>query len=294
MPKIAVVGVPGGWSSDKLADTVAEMTGFRLLVDMREVCLDFDNGQVIYQGHDLTRMDALIIKKIGSRYSPDLLDRLDVLRFLEKKGVQIISKPSSIMRVLNRLSCTVTLQLGDIPMPPTTITESIEEGIQIVENYGEAVFKPLFTSKARGMTVIKSGQGARQQIKAYKQDNQFMYIQKKIALPEQDLGITFLGGQYLTTYARRKTNGSWNTTTREGGQYGFYQPSEAIKKLAYKAQSLFDLDFTCVDVAETEDGPLVFEVSAFGGFRGIYESCGMDAARILVQYTLNKIGEADS
>ena len=291
MPKIAVVGIPGGWSSDKLADTVAEMTGFRLLVNMYEVYLDFDKNQVIFKGHDLTQMDALIIKKIGSRYSPDLLDRLDVLRFLEGKGVKIISKPSSIMSVLNRLSCTVTLQLGNIPMPPTTITESVEEALQAVENYKEAVFKPLFTSKARGMTLIKSGSEARQQIEAYKQDNQFMYIQKKIALPEQDLGITFLGGKYLTTYARQKTNGSWNTTTREGGQYGYYQPSEEIKKLAHKAQSLFDLDFTCVDVVETEEGPLVFEVSAFGGFRGIYESCGLDAAKLLVEYTLKQIGE---
>ncbi|MHB8811540.1 MAG: hypothetical protein ACYC9M_16270, partial [Desulfobulbaceae bacterium] len=36
---------------------------------------------------------------------------------------------------------------------------------------------------------------------------------------------------------------------------------------------------TCVDVVETDEGPRAFEVSAFGGFRGIQEACGIDAAR---------------
>ncbi|MFP4049030.1 MAG: ATP-grasp family protein, partial [Desulfovermiculus sp.] len=51
----------------------------------------------------------------------------------------------------------------------------------------------------------------------------------------------------------------------------------------------FDLDFTCVDVAETADGPLVFEVSAFGGFRGIWEAQGIDAASLFTSYVLDNI-----
>jgi ribosomal protein S6--L-glutamate ligase len=59
--------------------------------------------------------------------------------------------------------------------------------------------------------------------------------------------------------------------------------------VAQKAQSLFDLDFTCVDVVETAAGPVVFEVSAFGGFRGIQEACGLDAAAMYTEYVMEKI-----
>jgi ribosomal protein S6--L-glutamate ligase len=45
-----------------------------------------------------------------------------------------------------------------------------------------------------------------------------------------------------------------------------------------------------VDVAETAEGPKVFEVSAFGGFRGIQDASGMDAAAMLTDYILEKIG----
>ena len=286
--KIGVVGTRGGWSSELLADTVAARTGYRLLVDMEQVCLDLDTGAARFQGVDLAGLDGLIVKKIGARYSPDLLDRLELLRFLAERGLPIFSSPLSIMRVLDRLSCTVTLRLGNIPMPPTTITESVDEALAALGRYGEAVFKPLFTSKARGMTVIADGPAARAAVEAFHAENPIMYMQQKIELPGQDLGIVFLGGEYMTTYARCG-NGAWNTTTESGGKYAPAEPSPEALAVARKAQGLFSLDFTCVDVVETDAGPVVFEVSAFGGFRGIQEACGMDAAAMYTDYVMEKI-----
>ncbi|MBU4192526.1 MAG: GAK system ATP-grasp enzyme, partial [Proteobacteria bacterium] len=224
-----------------------------------------------------------------ARYSPDLLDRLEVLRYLAERGLKIFSSPYSILRVLDRLSCTITMQLANIPMPPTTITESVDQALTALEMYGEAVFKPLYTSKARGMFILENGPDARAAIEQYRTENPIMYIQKTIELGDLDLGIAFLGGEYLTTYARCKTNGAWNTTTESGGKYRPYEPSPEIIELAHKAQAQFDLDFTCVDVAITDDGPYVFEVSAFGGFRGIQETSGIDAAQRYVEYVMERI-----
>ncbi len=294
MLKIAVVGTTAGWSSEKLTTTVAGHTGFHLLVDMNRCVLDLERNTVWFENHDLSTMDAIMIKKIGARYSPDLLDRLEYLRLLESKGVPIFSAPRKIMGVLDRLSCTVTLREAGIPMPPTQITESPEQALRIVKEYGEAVFKPLFTSKARGMEIIRADDHPEEAIAAYRETNPIMYIQKKIELPDQDLGLAFLGGEYLTTYARQKTNGAWNTTTNSGGKYAPFAPQTETIELARKAQALFGLDFTCVDVAETEEGPLVFEVSAFGGFRGIQEASGQDAAQLYLDYVLQRIGHAQA
>lgn len=287
--KIGVIGTKGGWSSETLADTVARKTGERILIGMDQVRLDLPSGDAFYDGHNLREFDALIIKKIGARYSPDLLDRLEVLRYLAERGLKIFSSPYSILRVLDRLSCTITMQLADIPMPPTTITESVDQALTALDIYGEAVFKPLYTSKARGMFILENGPDARAAIEQYKTENPIMYIQKTIELGDLDLGIAFLGGEYLTTYARCKTNGAWNTTTESGGKYRPYEPSPEIIELARKAQAQFDLDFTCVDVAITDDGPCVFEVSAFGGFRGIQETSGIDAAQRYVEYVMERI-----
>ena len=116
-----------------------------------------------------------------------------------------------------------------------------------------------------------------------------MYIQKKRALPGKDLGMVFLGGEYLGAYARVGKAGAWNTTILSGGHYEGYQASDQLIELATRAQAVFGLDFTTVDVAETDQGPVVFEVSAFGGFRGALEGMGIDVPARYLAYVLEAL-----
>jgi ATP-grasp enzyme of GAK system len=288
MKHVAVVGNPGSWSTETLADAFERKTGQRCVVDMAQVSLDLATGKMWYHDQDLSGFDALAVKKIGPVYSPDMQDRLSMLSLLEAGGTRIFSRPSAILAALNRLSCTVALRAGGMPMPATVITESLDRAEQAVHEYGQVVCKPLYTSKARGMEVIEAGDDCRQRLARFQdQGNPVMYIQKMLRTPGKDLGIVFLGGEYLGTYARQSL-GSWNTTTSSGGKYRPYTPSQEIVDLAWQAQNLFGLDFTCVDVMETDDGPMIFEVSAFGGFRGLQEACGLDASDHFAQYVLKR------
>lgn len=116
--------------------------------------------------------------------------------------------------------------------------------------------------------------------------NKMIYIQKKIDISGKDLGLVFLGGKNIATYARVGDGNSWNTTTNNGGHYAPYEPEDKIIKIAGEAQNIFSLDYTVVDIAETEDGPFVFEVSAFGGFRGLFEAYNINAAEIYLTYVM--------
>lgn len=290
MKRIGVVGAPGNWSSERLADAVAAKTGYRHLVDMGKLSLNLQTGSAICDGLDVSGLDALIIKKAGKEYSPDLLDRLELLRYLAETGMPVYSHPAKIMRLLDRLSCTVALRAGGAPMPPTVITEDMGEALDAVNSFGEAVFKPLYSTKARGMALISAGPNAEQSIGKFRDaGNRVMYIQKKVVTPGWDLGVSFLGGEYLATYTRVGNEASWNTTTANGGKYAAFEPSREILDIAHKAQSLFGLDFTCVDIAETPDGPVVYEVSAFGGFRGLLDGNGIDAAQLYADYVIRKL-----
>lgn len=287
--KIAVIGNPGSWSTEKLANAIARKTGFRCVVEMSEVTMDLNQRSLFHNDLDLASLDGLVIKKIGPVYSPDMFNRLEILRFFCKLGIPVYSRPQKIMAAINRLSCTVTLQKGDIPMPPTVITENIDQAVNTVKKFGKAVFKPLYSSKARGMMVVEDYQQCTSMIENFQTSgNTTMYIQKMVNIPGQDLGVAFLGGRYVGTYARKQGT-SWNTCTSSGGRYEPFDPGPEIIDLARKAQDLFGLDFTCVDVVETEDGPMVFEVSAFGGFRGLSEACGIDAAELYADHVVSDI-----
>ncbi|MGC1507396.1 GAK system ATP-grasp enzyme [Ketobacter sp. MCCC 1A13808] len=290
-PRIGIVGIPGKWSTEVLADAVEASTGFRLVVDMAQVQLDMVTGQLCFEGQDLSQLDGLIVKKISAEYSPNTLDRLELLRLAEHAGVRVFSGAENMLRLVNRLSCTVTLRSADIPMPDTLVTESVEAAMAAVQRFGSAVFKPLFSTKARGMCVIEHSEDAaavRSEVSAFQQHNPMMYIQRKLNLSGRDLGMVFLGGNYLGTYARVSQSDTWNTTIHSGGRYEAFTPADDIIALATRAQAPFNMDFTTVDVALTEDGPIVFEVSAFGGFKGALEGAGIDAAARYSDYVINE------
>ncbi len=293
MPRVGVIGVHDGWSSQQLVAAVAARTGEAHLIDMADVALDLGSGTVWYNGTDLASFDGLIVKKLGHRYAPELLDRLELLHHLDERGCRVFSRPAALMRLLDRLSCTVTLRLAGIPMPETVITENVDLAVEAVHRFGQAVLKPLFTSKARGMRVVEGNGDARAQIEAFRSaGNPVLYVQRKIDLPGHDLGVAFLGGEYLACYSRVAHDLSWHTATSKGGKYQAYEPSAAIIDLARRAQAPFELDFTCVDVAETADGPMVFEVSAFGGFRGLLNANGINAAERYADYVLEQLRHA--
>ena len=149
-----------------MADAVESHTGLRLIIDMQAVSLDLAGQTLIYEGQDICEFDALIIKKIAGEYSPATLDRLELLRVAEAKGVRVFSGAENILRLIDRLSCSVSLRNAGIPMPETVVTEDIETACRTVGNYGEAVFKPLYSTKARGMCVIKAADGEAQVRKA--------------------------------------------------------------------------------------------------------------------------------
>ena len=115
MKKIGVVGIPGGWSTLRLLDALETRTGYRLCIDMAEVRLDLETGKAYYKGTDLTALDGLIVKKIAPSYTPDALDRMEILRFLHSGGLPVFSDPDSMYRLIDRLSGTAVLRRGGIP-----------------------------------------------------------------------------------------------------------------------------------------------------------------------------------
>lgn len=290
--KIGVVGIPGKWSTEVLADEIEAKTGFRCVIDIEKVVADLSTPKVTYNDQCLCELDAIIIKKISQTYSPMVIDRLEILRFVESCGVKIYSKPSEIIRLVDRMSCTVSLARAKIPMPKTLITEDHQAALQAVKDFGEVVLKPLFSTKARGMRVISAKQSDKKilaELHQFFELHQFYYIQQKLDLPGHDMGLVFLNGQYQGAYARVGNKESWNTTINSGGKYAKVEASADIIEMATKAQAQFELSYTTVDIAETSQGPVCFEVSAFGGFRGAKEGLGLNMAQAYVDFVLDDL-----
>ena len=296
-PRIAVVGTPGKWSTEVLADRLEALTGFRAVVSMEDVELRLDTQQLLSKDLDLTQLDGIVVKKISEQYAPAAEDRIRMLAFAEQKGVKVFSPTHSIGPLINRLSGTLALQAGAIPMPKTRITENPEQAFATVREFGAAILKPLYSTKARGMIMLDqdiSDTDVKAALATYRESQSIYYIQQKANLDGRDLGMVFVGGEYLCTYARVGNKESWNTTIHSGGHYEVFDANLDLIELGRRAQACYDLDFTTVDIALTDNGPVVFEVSAFGGFKGAWEGCGIDAAMVYAEHVLAQLGKRDT
>lgn len=299
-PRIGVLGIPGAWSSERLAEAAERTTGERILADPDDLSVDVESGRVRASGIDLTGLDALLVKKIGREYRPEHRERLEILRFLDHRdgtvapngGTRVFSRPGSIAAAMDRLTCTLTLRGHGLPLPRTVVTEDPEEAMAAVRRFGRAVLKPLYTSKARGMRPVEDGPDLEDEIRSFhREGRRVLYVQEFVDHPGWDLGMIFLDGDHLGTYRRVTTDETWTTAVSDSGKYEAFDPDEELVDLGRRAQAPFGLTITSVDVALPEAGPVIWEVSAFGGFRGLWETAGIDAAEAWVTHVQETLAD---
>lgn len=287
-PNIGVIGIRGAWSTEVLSEHLKDKKAGGAVLELREICYDAGETRFSHRQYEIDDFDGFIIKKMGARYSSQLLDELELLALMENKGFIFFSSPHSLRKMISRLSCTIHLRTNNITMPPTYITEDIDHAIDWLEKNGPAILKPLYSTKARGMVLLERSKSPRKVLENFiNAGEKIIYLQKKLDLSGSDYGLFFLGGNYIGAYARVGDGSTWHTTTEQGGRYLPFQPPQDYIDLAQRAQAPFDLDFTCVDVANSKEmGPIVFEVSAFGGFNGMSMSSGVDVADMVSDYAI--------
>jgi ribosomal protein S6--L-glutamate ligase len=294
MIRIGVAGVAGAWSSERIRDALRVRGADVLLFESGACTLDLDAGRVWHDGQDLSVLDGVVVKKLGDSTDPLTPGRVHLLRYLEFRGVRVFSRADAIGEVNDRYRMTVRLSQAGIPMPRTLITESLDEAAAAVEEWGRAVLKPLFTSKGRGMVLLAHGGAYRLALRRWRKawPSPF-YIQEFVPHDGRDIGVTVLGRQVLGAYYRVGRADTWLTTTRAGGRYAPCPLDRELETLALMAAHTFGLDFTGVDLVRSPHGYLVYEVSAFGGFAGLWHANGTDAADWYARYILQFLGRGD-
>jgi tetrahydromethanopterin:alpha-L-glutamate ligase len=280
--RVGVVGVPGAWSTERLAEALVRAGAHSSVVDLGACALRLP-GSAVYSGGRALALDAAVVKKIGDTAEGwSVRERIQILRHLEAGGVPVWSSPDRLDAALDRYRMTIELAAAGIPLPDTVITEDVEEAVAAVERFGSAVLKPLFTSKGRGMQRLDLALDVRRLLTSHAREHPGpFYLQRFVKHPGRDLGVA--------AYWRVAGREQWMTTILSGGRYEKADPPAEAIDLALRAAARFGLLFTGVDLVETDGGFVAFEVSAFGGFRGLQEACGIDAAPLVADAVLRRL-----
>lgn len=284
---IGVAGIPGAWSSERLAAALRDRGAEVFVFSLSGVVHDLTGGGVTLDGRDLGALDGVVVKKLGDQSSAWSRLRLHALRALEARGVRVFSPVDAIDRAMDRYRMTMLLAEAGLPVPPTLSAERGAALVAAIVAVGDGVVKPVYTSKGRGMVRVAGGDG----IAALPDgEGRSFLVQRFIQAPGRDIGATVVGGRFLGAFYRMARPGQWLTTTDAGGSYAPCELNPRGVGYAERAARHFGLDYTVVDLVEQGDDFLLYEVSAFGGFRGLHEAAGVDAAAAYAAHVVRSLG----
>jgi ribosomal protein S6--L-glutamate ligase len=267
-----------------MADSL-RAAGFGAFVfDPAHLAHDIGNGQLWLRGEPFPSVVAVVVKKLGDQGTPWGRLRLHPLRALEATGARIFSPTHVIDVAMDRYRMMMVLAAAGVPVPETVAAESRDELEAAARRMGDCIVKPIYTSKGRGMIRVDGADPmAIDRLLAESGDQRYL-VQRFVSAPGRDIGATVIGGRYVGAFYRVAQPGEWMTTTAQGGRYAPCELPPQGVTLAERAARAFDLDYTVVDLVEQPDGFLAYEVSAFGGFRGLLDATGVDPSVLYAEH----------
>jgi ribosomal protein S6--L-glutamate ligase len=284
---VGVAGIPGAWSSERIAESLRDTGAESFVFSLGDVTHDISRGRVCLGRRDLSTLDAIVVKKLGDQSAPATRLRLHALRALESAGVRVFSRADVIERIMDRYSMTMMLASHGVPIPDTLAVESPDALDAAVRALGDCVVKPVYTSKGRGM--VRVGPADNLNTIAFR-DGERQLVQRFVQSPGRDIGATVIGGKFAGAFYRVAREGEWMTTTAQGGRYAPCNLNPTGIELAEHVAAISRLDYTVVDLVESDGGFLVYEASAFGGYRGLLEATDVDPSVLHARHVLNELG----
>jgi tetrahydromethanopterin:alpha-L-glutamate ligase len=278
--RVAVAGIPGAWSSERMCHALQERGIESFVFSLGDCLHDLATGRVTLDERDLGDLDGIVIKKLAPQDSAVARLRLHMLRSLESQGVRIFSRAEVIERAMDRYGMNRELAAAGLPLPHTIAFETAEGLSAAIETLGDAIVKPIYTSKGRSMFRARSGEP----IPEWDPANGRWLAQRFVDGPGRDIGACVLGGKYVGAFYRVAPEGKWMTTTLSGGHYEHCDLDTEGREIAVRAANLFGLDYTVVDLVKGKKSYQLYEVSAFGGFRGLWTANQMDVAALYAKY----------
>jgi ribosomal protein S6--L-glutamate ligase len=188
------------------------------------------------------------------------------LRLIESvDGLTIIDPPERVTRTMSKLLTMKRLSDAGVPVPKTWAAQRIEEIKEVWEPRGTVVLKPSIGHSGYDIERLGPDWAASEAIAArlLERYGQIL-IQEYVPHPQGDIRVIVVGGRATTGY-RRVPSTSWKSNISFGAVCTPYEITPEVRRLAEAAASTMELQIAGLDIAETPDGPIIFEVNAVPG-----------------------------
>lgn len=236
-----------------------------------------------YGGRTLPLYDA-VIPRIGASVTHY---GLAVLRQFEMQGVYPLNESVAIGRARDKLRALQLLAREGIGLPVTAFAHGPRKAEDVIKEVGGApvIIKLLEGTQGIGVILAETDASAQSIIEAFSAANIDIMVQEYIKEARgSDIRAFVVGGRVVAAMQRTGRNGDFRANLHRGGNAAAVELSEQESTTAVRAAEIMGLNVCGVDMLRSDRGPMVLEVNASPGLRGIEQATGVDVASRIIAF----------
>lgn len=235
--------------------------------------------------------DAILVRTMPPGSLEQVIFRMNALYLYERSGGLVLNCARSIEIAVDKYLSLALLAQLNLAVPETIVCQTSEEALTAYDQLGgDVVMKPVFGGEGRGITRISDPALAIRAFRMLEQLEGVIYLQKFIAHDGSDIRVFVLGDK--TFSMRRQNLHDWRTNISLGGQGHPYEASREVLNLARQAAAAVQAEIAGVDIVFTPEGtPVILEVNAVPGWRGLAKVTEVDISLKVTRYLAQRINE---
>ncbi len=273
------------YSTARLADAAKNRGHKVFVIDPLRCYMDITSHKpaIYYKGEKLEGFDA-IIPRIGASIT---FYGTAVVRQFEMMGVYSINESVSISRARDKLRSLQLLARKGIGLPVTGFAHSTQFTDDLISMVGGTplVVKMIEGTHGAGVVLAETRKTAQSVIQAFRKLKANILIQEYIKESNSsDIRCWVLGPKVVASMLRQGPEGEFRSNLHQGGTARKIKITPEERSTAIRAAKIMGLHMAGVDMLRSNHGPVVMEVNASPGLKGIENITDIDVADLVINY----------
>jgi RimK family alpha-L-glutamate ligase len=289
---VVILSARTGWHTDELCRALAERRHTGRVLPYEGLVARLGAGCGVAPGLSSEKAAILDADAVLARIIPDgsleqIIYRVDVLHWIEERGVPVMNSPRAIERSVDKFYTTALLHEAGLPTPETVVCEGTADAMAAVRAMGDVIVKPIFGSMGHGMVRVSDPDVAFRVMRSLERVRAVFYLQRAVDHGGRDVRVFVVGGTVLGAIERQAPDGEWRTNVSGGGSARPFELPPAWEQLALRAAAAVGADYAGVDLLPSREGPVfVLEVNGIPGWQGLQQATGLDVAGAVVEHLI--------
>ncbi len=248
------------------------------------VQLGDDKPQIFFGTENITDEFDAIVPRIGTTVTRH---GAAIVKQFEMNHVFSTAKSLGIIRARNKVSTLQMMSKKGIPVPKTVFSinpNNVEDQIELLGG-APVIIKLQEGTQGKGVILAESKKSAKSVIDTLYNMNTSILLQQYIEEANgEDLRIIVVGNKIVASMKRTSGLDDFRSNVHRGAETQKVQLTPREKFIAVNATKHLGLGVAGVDLIRSKNGPLLIEVNASPGLKGIEAATGINVAKHIVQY----------